>query len=56
MSKDKSTMSVTRSPVKGGKRPTASEEMQVITQITAEAERLREQNNRLRERLEKNGK
>ncbi|XP_029669881.1 uncharacterized protein LOC115239478 [Formica exsecta] len=52
MSKDKPTMPIPRSPVKGAKKQTASEEINVITQVTAEAERLKEQNSKLREEME----
>lgn len=52
MSKDKPTMPIPRSPVKRAKKQTASEEIKVITQVTAEAERLKEQNSKLREEME----
>lgn len=52
MSREKPTMSIPKSPSKTNKRTTASEEINVITQVTAEAERLKEQNNKLREEMD----
>ncbi|XP_029679911.1 uncharacterized protein LOC115245642 [Formica exsecta] len=52
MNKEKPTMSNPRSPGKTNKRTTASKEINVITQVTAEAERLKKQNSKLREEID----